>query len=318
MLQAWLAELQARQNAEWKGSQGRLMESTGNPKVSIITPTFNRAEFIEQAVSSVLGQTYANFELLIVDDGSTDNTRDLLEPALTDSRVRYFRQENQGQSVARNRALSVAKGDFVCFLDSDNYWPAEKLKKQIELFTQQPDYDVVYGDIIVIDEMGREVTRKNMSRYSDDIARYMIRDNCVSMNTAMARSRCFDELGAMSGKRRVADDYELWLRFSAKFRFRYVPEFFAYYRVMDDQISSDKTRRFDSNWQIINDFRRDFPDAMSEQEFDSGFAAFHSRKARYLASQGDRSEALVELLKAIRLQPLRRATWRSLAAVLLK
>ena len=294
------------------------MSTLTNPLVSIITPTYNRADFIEQAVNSVLAQTYASFELLIVDDGSTDNTRDLLKPALADSRVRYFRQQNQGQSVARNLALSEAKGDLVCFLDSDNYWPAEKLEHQVSLFRQHPDYDVIYGDIIVIDEKGQEVSRKNMRRYSGHIARYMICDNCVSMNTAMARRRCFDELGAMSGKRRVADDYDLWLRFSARFRFLYVPEFLAYYRVMDDQISSDKTRRFDSNWQIITDFRQEFPDAMSEQEFDSGFAAFHSRKARYLASHGFRSQALAEMVKALRLLPLRRASWRSLAAVLLK
>lgn len=294
------------------------MTTPANPLISIITPTYNRADFIEQAVDSVLGQTYANFELLIVDDGSTDNTRELLAPALEDPRVYYFHQENQGQSVARNLALSHAKGDFVCFLDSDNYWPTGKLEHQVELFRQHPDYDVIYGDIIVIDEKGEEVSRKNMKRYSGHIARYMIRDNCVSMNTAMARRRCFNELGAMSGERRVADDYDLWLRFSARFRFLYVPEFFAYYRVMDDQISSDKTRRFDSNWRIITDFRQEFPDAMSEQEFDSGFAAFHSRKARYLASQGSRGEALAEMLKALRLQPLRRASWRSLAAVLLK
>ena len=294
------------------------MDSTGNPKISIITPTFNRADFIEQAVSSVLSQTYANLELLLVDDGSTDDTRNLLEPALADSRVRYFYQENQGQSVARNLALSEATGDFVCFLDSDNYWPAQKLKQQVELFNRHPEYDVIYGDVIVIDDNGNEISRKNMARYSGHIAKYMIRDNCVSMNTAMARRRCFEELGAMSGTRRVADDYDLWLRFSAKFIFLYVPEFLAYYRVMDDQISSDKTRRFDSNWQIITEFRREFPDAMSPLDFDSGFAAFHGRKARYLASQGFKSKALVEMAKAIRLRPLRHATWRSLAAVLLK
>jgi len=294
------------------------MNLSKEPLVSIITPTYNRADFIEQAVNSVLAQTYTCFELLIVDDGSTDNSRDLIEPALADARVRYFHQENQGQSVARKLALSEAKGSFICFLDSDNYWPADKLEQQIELFRQHPDYDVIYGDVVVIDENDREVSRKNMKRYSGHIAKYMIRDNCVSMNTAMARRRCFDELGGMSGTRRVADDYELWLRFSARFRFLYVPEFFAYYRVMDDQISSDKTRRFDSNWQIISDFRRKFPDAMSDKEFDTGFAAFHSRKARYLASQGSRAEALAEMAKAFRLQPLRRASWRSLAAVLLK
>jgi glycosyltransferase involved in cell wall biosynthesis len=294
------------------------MKIPAEPLVSIITPTFNRADFINKAVNSVLAQTYNNFEFLIVDDGSTDNTRELLQPALADTRLRYFHQENQGQSIARNLALSKARGDFICFLDSDNYWPGKKLSTQIDLFRQHPEYDVIYGDIIVVDENDKEITRRNMRRYSGQIAKYMVRDNCVSMNTAMARRKCFEELGGMSGKRRVADDYELWLKFSAKYRFLYVPEFLAYYRVMDDQISSDKTRRFDSNWQIISDFRREFPDAMTEREFDSGFAAFHRRKARYLASQGSRAEALSEMGRALRLRPLERTSWRSLAAVLVK
>lgn len=294
------------------------MIADSNPLITVITPTFNRADFIEEAVNSVLAQTYGNFELLIVDDGSTDDTKAVLAPALQDTRVQYFYQQNQGQSVARNLALAKAKGEFICFLDSDNYWPPEKLESQVRQFAENPDYDVVYGDIIEIDEQGREVTRKNMRRYSGNISSFMIRDNCVSMNTAMARKRCFDELGAISGQRRVADDYDLWLRFSAKFRFLYVPEFWAFYRVMENQISTDKTRRFDSNWQIITDFRQAFPDAMPEKDFRIGFSAFHSRKARYLASKGAKKEALREISRAIRLCPTRVACWRSLAAVLLK
>ncbi|TGN41527.1 glycosyltransferase [Marinobacter confluentis] len=294
------------------------MTSDDKPHVSIITPTFNRADFIEQAVDSVLKQSYQNFELLIIDDGSTDDTKERLATVLEDARVHYFYQANQGQSVARNLALSRASGDLVCFLDSDNYWPENKLEIQLTKLAEQPDVDVVYGDIVTVDEQGQEISRKNMRRYSGDIAKYMIRDNCVSMNTAMARRRCFEELGAMSGTRRVADDYDLWLRFSARFRFHYMPEFLAFYRVMEDQISSDKSRRFDSNWQIINDFRRDFPSAMSKKDFDSGFAAFHCRKARYLAGQNLKRRALVELLKALKFEPAGRVTWRSLAAILLK
>lgn len=292
------------------------MTSDDKPLVSIITPTFNRADFIEQAVNSVLRQSYQNFELFIVDDGSTDDTRKRLANALEDHRVHYFYQPNQGQSVARNLALSHAKGDLICFLDSDNYWPENKLGNQVALFGERPDVDVVYGDAITIDEYGREISRKNMKRHSGNIARYMIRDNCVSMNTAMARRKCFDELGAMSGTRRVADDYDLWLRFSARFRFLYIPEFLAYYRVMEDQISSDKTKRLDSNWRIINHFREKFPDAMSKRDFDSGFAAFHCRKARYLASQGFRWKAFVEILRALRLEPAGPFVWRALFRVL--
>lgn len=289
-----------------------------NPMVSIITPTFNRAPFIEQAVNSVLAQTYPEFELIIVDDGSTDDTKARLEPALEDSRVKYFFQSNQGQSVARNEALSHAKGEFICFLDSDNYWPKTKLEEQIDIFSENPDVDIVYGDTITIDEHGNELSRKNMKRYSGNIAKFMVRDNCVSMNTALARRKCFDELGGMNEKRRVADDYDLWLRFSAKYRYLYVPRFFAFYRVMENQISSDETRRFESNWLTINDFRQRFPDAMTGLEFDIGFAMFHIRKARYFGRRGQKGKALKEMVSAFGYRPFDKRCWRSLAAVLLK
>lgn len=291
---------------------------TKDPLITVITPTFNRAEFILEAVESVMGQTYGNFEFLIVDDGSQDNTVERLEPYLQDKRIRLFQQENQGQSVARNVALAEASGDFICFLDSDNYWPLDKLEKQVRIFEQHPEVDVLYGDNVIINEQGVEISRKNMSRYSGRIASKMIRDNCVSMNTAMARRRCFDEMGGMSGKRRVADDYDLWLRFSARYHFRYEPEYWAWYRVMEDQISSDKTQRFQVNEAIIHDFRREFPEALSAREFDLGFAHFYIRKGRYLGAVGKKSAGLKEIMKALKYAPAEPNAWRALFAVLLK
>lgn len=288
------------------------------PKVSIITPTYNRERFIGEAVESVLDQTFADFELLIVDDGSTDSTVERLRQYREDPRVQYFHQENQGQSIARNHALQHARGEFICFLDSDNAWVPDKLERQFAAFEETPDVDVVYGDIITIDEAGTELSRDNMRRHSGFIALQMLKDNCVSMNTAMARRRCFDELGGMSGKRRVADDYDLWLRFSARYRFRYIPEYLAYYRVMDDQISSDKSGRFESNEAIIHDFRKEFPDVLPKAQFDEAFAFFYARKARYLANSGNRSQALRSIATALAYRPIYKAPWRSLAAVILK
>ncbi|MCR8915829.1 glycosyltransferase [Marinobacter panjinensis] len=293
------------------------MES--NPLVTVITPTYNRADFLPEAIDGVLAQTFGDFELIVVDDGSTDNSSEILaDYEAKDSRVRIFRQENQGQSVARNRALAEARGEYICFLDSDNYWPPEKLQQQVALFDEHPEVDVIYGDTITIDENGVELTRHNMTRYSGHIAKWMLRDNCVSMNTAMARRKCFDDMGGMSGQRRVADDYDLWLKFSAQFQFLYVPEFWAYYRVMDDQISSDKTARFASNEAIIHDFRRSYPDAVSEEEFNAGFAVFYVRKARYLAAVGRKKEAFRELYKALRHRPFGKVVWRGVAAVTLR
>lgn len=292
--------------------------SVENPLITIITPTYNRADFILEAVESVIKQSYPRFEFLIVDDGSTDNTVELLQAYLKDERVRLFQQENRGQSVARNVALAEAAGEFICFLDSDNYWPLDKLEKQIRIFEKHPEVDVLYGDNVIINEQGKEVSRKNMSRYSGRIAARMIQDNCVAMNTTMARRRCFDEMGGMSGKRRVADDYDLWLRFSARYEFRYEPEYWAWYRVMEDQISSDKTQRFTVNEAIIHDFRREYPEALSARDFDKGFAHFYIRKGRYLGATGEKASGLKEIVKALKYAPAESNVWRALFAVALK
>ncbi len=232
------------------------MPASAPPLVSIITPpTFNRERTITQAVESVLAQSYSHWELIIVDDGSRDSTREKLASYLDDERIHYHFQENQGQSIARNLALQYARGELLCFLDSDDLWVPEKLEKQVALMEAHPKVDVLHSDEIMIDEQGRELSRKNMRRYSGRIARQMLVDNSVSINTVMARRKCFDAMGGFSGRYGVADDYDIWLRFSARFTFLYVPEYWGgYYRVMADQISSDKKRRFAANEAIIRDF----------------------------------------------------------------
>jgi glycosyltransferase involved in cell wall biosynthesis len=287
----------------------------GNPLVSILTPTFNRADFLGQMIESVLSQTFRNFELIIVDDGSTDDTRSLVE-GFRDERITYRYQENSGQSVARNAALKLATGQYICFLDSDNAWLPDKLEKSLKAFEQNPDVDVVYGDCITINEHGDEISRKNMRRHSGYIAPLMLRDNFISMNTTMTRRHCFDEMGGMSARRRVADDYDLWLRFSSRYRFLYIPEFLAYYRVMDNQISSDKELRFQSNEEIIHDFLKAYPDAVTSTQARQGLGVFYTRKARYLAGAGKRGRAVGAVLRAFLYNPLAASTWRGLCRVI--
>ena len=169
--------------------------TASEPLVSVITPTFNRERTITQAVESVLAQSYPNWELIIIDDGSRDSTREKLAGYLDDSRIQYHFQENQGQSIARNLALHYARGELVCFLDSDDLWVPEKLERQVALMEAHPEVDVLHSDEIMIDEQGRELSRKNMRRYSGRIARQMLVDNSVSINTVMARRKCFDAHG---------------------------------------------------------------------------------------------------------------------------
>ncbi|TAA46801.1 glycosyltransferase [Corallincola spongiicola] len=280
------------------------------PLVSVIIPTYNRAEFILQAVDSVLAQDYSPIEIIVVDDGSTDESAALLQPYIDNQQIIYRYQENQRQCVARNHAMSLATGKFWCFLDSDNRWLPGKLKAQVEYLLQHPAVDIVYGDNQIINEAGDITSEHNMRRYSGRIYPQMLRDNCVSMNTVMARATCFEKQGFFDPSFKVADDYELWLRLSAHYQFAYIPTFFAQYRVMADQISSDKERRFGSNELALQKFFSCNPNLLSATEERACFAHFYSRWARLRMAKGNYQGAAKMLQRALGCQWYHRGTWR--------
>lgn len=116
-------------------------------RVSVIIPTYNRATLVGRAINSVLQQSYSNLEVIVVDDGSSDNTRDIVLKAFSDKRIRYFWQPNRGVSAARNKGIKEAKGDVICFLDSDDLWKPNKLEKQINFLTSHPQINLVFCDL---------------------------------------------------------------------------------------------------------------------------------------------------------------------------
>lgn len=288
------------------------------PMVSVVTPTYNRADFLAEAIDSVLAQTYTRFEMIIVDDGSTDGTRELVERYSDDPRIRYFYQENQGQSVARNWGIAEAKGEFVCFLDSDNAWFPHKLERSLDVFRANPSVDIVYGDNVLIDEHGRESGRDSMVRHSGRITSELLKDNFVTMNTTMTRRRCLEEMGGFNPNDPVADDYGLWLRLSSRYKFEYVPEVFGKYRVMSNQISSNKDKRFWSNERILTEFLRDFPTAVTRSQARRGMSFFYLRRARYEQSMGRTGQAWRTCFKALWLYPFWQGPWRVMAVLLFK
>lgn len=291
--------------------------STDTPLVSILTPTYNRADFLPLAIESVLNQSYTNIEMHLVDDGSTDNTSELVKKYLSDSRLHYYQQENQGQSVARNKALKHCKGDLICFLDSDNLFHLDKISTQVSILQSNPEVDIVYGDSELIDINGEVFSTQNIKRHSGMIYEKMLLDNIVGMNTAMARRKCFDELGGLDESIRVADDYDLWLRFSTKYRFLYEPAFFAQYRIMEDQISSDKSRRFESNRRIIEKSMIENPELITDKYRNYVWCNFYVRKGRTLARMGKRGEALSNYRKALHYDYFSSKPWKNILKLLL-
>lgn len=286
-----------------------------SPEVSVITPAFNRSAYLVMAVDSVLAQTFDKWELIVVDDGSTDKTREVLAPYLSDPRIRYYYQSNKGQSAARNLGISVARGRYIGFLDSDDIWLPDKLALQVAVFERFPDIGVVHGDEITIDAQGRPISSHNMARYSGSVTAQLLADNFVSMTTALARKDCFDVLGGFDEADRIAEDYELWLRLSTRYQFHYEPGHVTLYRSMPDQLSTNKIARYAANERILRNFFHHFPDAVTPAQRRWGMSRFYTRKARFFASIGERMIAIRSILKALLLNPIDGRVWRGVFRV---
>ena len=206
--------------------------------LSIIIPTYNRAYVVGRAIQSVLNQTYKNFEILVVDDGSTDNTNEIVR-SVNDERVRYIRHEkNKGAAAARNTGIMAAKGKYIAFQDSDDEWLPEKLEKQMAAFRNaSSQIGVVYTGMLRIEGDGKtympppEVTEKEGNIYHS-----LLRRSFVFTSSTVVRRECFTEVGIFDEHFPHAEDWDLWIRISKYYHFRFIDEPLLIYYVMPDSL----------------------------------------------------------------------------------
>ncbi len=186
------------------------------PKVSIIIPTHNRLSMLQEAIRSVLAQDFEDFELIVVDDGSTDGTADEVEKY--GGRVKVFRHpENRGVSAARNSGIFHAKGKYVAFLDSDDLWVKGKLKIQVAFLDENPQYPLCYTDEIWIRKGKRVNPMRKHAKYSGWILEKCLPLCTISPSSAMMRKTLFSKVGLFDEALPVCEDYDFWLRVSARF-----------------------------------------------------------------------------------------------------
>ena len=185
------------------------------PQVSVIIPTYNRARIIKEAVDSVLAQDFKDFELIVVDDGSTDNTSSVLAPYGDDIRIHF--QENKGVSAARNRGIAEASGQFIAFLDSDDLWLPQKLTTQVEFFNQTPDALICQTEEVWIRNGIRVNPKKRHKKPSGMIFEPSLALCLVSPSAVMIRRELLDSAGGFDETLPVCEDYDLWLRISSRF-----------------------------------------------------------------------------------------------------
>jgi len=191
------------------------MKKTGkNPLVSVIIPTYNRGWIINEAIDSVLAQDYVNYELIVVDDGSTDNTHDILNSYQKNFLV--LRQNNKGVSAARNRGLAAASGRFIAFLDSDDFWLPQKLSRQVDFFHSNPDALICQTEEIWIRNNVRVNPKKRHKKPSGMIFEPSLSLCLVSPSAVMIKRNLFEEVGLFDETLPACEDYDLWLRVSCR------------------------------------------------------------------------------------------------------
>jgi glycosyltransferase involved in cell wall biosynthesis len=232
------------------------------PAVSVVIPTHNRADLLEQAIASVLRQSYQNFEIIVVDDGSTDDTRARVD-ALDDRRVRYVYQRNQGLAAARNTGIRASRADYIALLDDDDVWLSDKLRKQMTVMQAQERVDVVHCDFRFVDLAGNRLPieyRRPASRGS--LYEDLMFGNVItgSGSAVLIRSSCFDHVGLFDEKLRAREDQDLWRRLAlAQHRFLCLDDVLLHIRWHSSNMQKDPRRMADANLQYLEKLRAEAP-----------------------------------------------------------
>jgi glycosyltransferase involved in cell wall biosynthesis len=213
-----------------------------NPTVSVIIPTYNYADYLPEAIESVLKQTFRDIEVILVDDGSTDNTPQIVQKYLTNPLVHYVRKENGGQASAKNRGIIESTGEFIAFLDADDIWFSNKLELQLQLFGKNPHTGVVYSRRIYIDPSGKPLPTIQRKLHRGSILNKIYITNFVCFSSSIVRKNCFQRLGLFDEKLRFSEDYDFWIRVASLYDFDFVDSPLVYYRTghTSTQQSRDK------------------------------------------------------------------------------
>jgi GT2 family glycosyltransferase len=190
------------------------------PSVSVIVPTYNRVGFVVEAVASVLSQTYRDFEVVVVDDGSTDGTADVLKPY--HGHIRYVHQPHRGVSAARNVGIQFARGDYLAFLDSDDLWVRSKLDEQMAVVRQSPSCKLVYTDEIWIRKGVRVNQGKRHRKYSGWIFDKVLPLCIISFSSVLMEREVNNNVGPLDESFPVCEDYDYWIRVAARYSFTFL------------------------------------------------------------------------------------------------
>ena len=242
------------------GQQGKGSTSETSPLVSIIIPAFNAAGYIGDAIESALDQSYPIIEIIIVDDGSTDETR--VKVGQYKDKIKYIYQDNRGVSAARNMGIRNAKGEYIAFLDSDDIWLPKKLEKQLQCFSDHSKVGLVFGDSELFNQSGTTVRsflkeRKIASLLKDgeivihSAFERLLDENFIPTSTVILKRDLVEGINGFDESLKSVEDRDLWLRVAWNVPIACVPEVLSRKRSHGENISSDRVEAYVSQIRVL-------------------------------------------------------------------
>ncbi len=289
--------------------------------VSVVITCYNYGKYLSGCLESVLAQTYRNIEIIVVNDGSTDITEEVINKYLPDPRIRYVKQENSGQARAKNVGIKNSSGEFIAFLDADDIWRKDKLEKQMPYFSNS-SVGVVYSIAKYIDENGSPFAYTLESKYlrpqSGSVTENLYLDNFIPFSSAVVRSKCFEEGYLFDESIKMGIDWDLWLRISVNYMFELVDEPLLNYRIgHSGQMSKNLEERQRCSDRIMQEFLEKHPGILSDRVVKRALSYTHCNRGYYFRGI-NMAKSNDHYLKSLKFNPLEFAAYKGLLMNLFK
>jgi GT2 family glycosyltransferase len=287
--------------------------------VDVIIPAYNTAKYLPFALESVGAQDFDDWKIVLVDDGSTDNTQQVIAPFLErfGSRMICVRQENRGLPAARNTAIKSSDSEFLALLDADDVWLPHRLSESLKVFRKRPDVGLVYGGITLIDpegNPGQSFEGTPLNSAPNITSMIYTREIHLPCPTVTFRRTCIENVGLFDESMRATEDRDLWLRIAQRHNVAFIPKVIAYYRKSPNAMSTDSLRMLTAQVQFI---QKNFGSpGCGRRARRIALARAYSHRAEGLSKEGKRADAFLASLKALSYYPLSREALRTSGSLL--
>ncbi len=245
-------------------------------KITAVIPSYNNADFIADAINSILRQTQPVDEIIVIDDGSTDNTEQIVQALSAD--IIYFKQENRGPSAARNQGIKLAKGDWIAFLDADDQWVQNKIETQLGNLERYPELRLLTADMTEIDKHGQVLTKSALAKHNlfDGFQRLnggpipnaltaLLEKNFIPPSTVLVFREILFETGLFNENIRFGEDLELWAKIAAKYPINCLPESLALRRLHGNNATQNILRMLEDLVKVLRSLKSNVRNELASQ-----------------------------------------------------